>query len=40
MNDEKLRLTMGYNARKNIQRFSIDNVMPKWHDLFNKLTNN
>ncbi len=40
MNDEKLRLTMGYNARKNIQRFSIDNVMPKWHDLFNKLINN
>lgn len=40
MNDEKLRFTMGYNARNNIQRYSIDNVMPKWHDLFNKLTNN
>ena len=40
MNNEKLRFTMGCNARKNIQRFSIDNVMPKWHDLFNKLTNN
>lgn len=36
MNDEKLRFTMGYNARNNIQRYSIDNVMPKWHDLFNK----
>lgn len=40
MNDEKLRFTMGYNARNNIQRYSIDNIMPKWHDLFNKLTNN
>lgn len=37
MNDEKLRFTMGCNARKNIQRYSINNVMPMWHDLFNKL---
>lgn len=40
MNNEKLRVTMGCNAWKNIQRYSIDNVMPKWHDLFNTLTNN
>lgn len=37
MNDEKLRVSMGCNARKNIQRYSISNVMPMWYDLFNKL---
>jgi len=37
MNNEKLRITMGRNASRNIQRYSIDNVMPMWHDLFNNL---
>lgn len=32
--DEPLRMRLGANARKNIQRFSRDAVMQQWEDLF------
>lgn len=34
MKDVNLRLTMGYKASINIQRYSIDKVMPMWNRLF------
>lgn len=35
--NKELRSIMGNQARKNIQRYSADNVMPKWQNLFNQI---
>ena len=37
--DEKLRLLLGANARCNVQRFSQQQIMQQWMDLFYQLTN-
>lgn len=37
MKNEKKRKEMGYNAQKNIQRYSADKIMPLWINLFNQL---
>lgn len=37
MKDSELRKTMGEKARKNIQRYSIEKIMPIWNNLFNNL---
>ena len=34
MEDEALRKSMGQNALHNVSRFSVDNVMQKWVELF------
>ena len=36
--DEELRRRMGQAAKINSQRFSLDNVMKQWEDLFAELT--
>jgi glycosyltransferase involved in cell wall biosynthesis len=36
--DEALRKELGTNARKNVLRFSRENVMKQWEDLFNQMT--
>lgn len=36
--NEALRKELGANARKNILRFSRENVMKQWEDLFNQMT--
>lgn len=33
--NEELRIRLGHNARVNVQRFSEDNIMKKWIELFN-----
>ena len=38
MQDKELRTKQGISAKQNIQRFSEQNVMKKWEDLFSKLT--
>lgn len=35
--NKELRSIMGNQARKNIQRYSADNVMPQWQNLFNQI---
>lgn len=37
MNNYNLRITMGEAARKNVLRFSEDQIMPKWINLFDDL---
>lgn len=37
MKNDNLRRLMGHNACKNIQRYSIERVMPLWNQLFNQL---
>lgn len=37
MKDDNKRIKMGYNAQKNVQRYSADKIMPLWINLFNKL---
>lgn len=39
MGDASLRQNMGEKARKNIARFSCENIMQRWMDLFNSLVN-
>ena len=36
--DEELRRRMGQAAKVNSQRFSLDNVMKQWEELFAELT--
>lgn len=38
MSDEDLRIRMGKAARQNISRYSVDQVMEKWKDLFRQLS--
>ena len=33
MNDDKLRMKLGRNARVNIRRYDIDNIIGKWNDI-------
>ena len=40
MTYEKLRIKMGQNAQRNIQRYSLEHVMPQWNQLFNNLIQN
>ena len=40
MTDEKLRMKMGQSAQRNIQRYSLEHVMPQWNKLFIKLAKN
>jgi len=39
INDEEKRIMMGKNAYKSVQKYAPDNIMQKWVELFNKLTN-
>ncbi|WP_158582128.1 glycosyltransferase family 4 protein [Parabacteroides sp. AF48-14] len=39
MGDEPLRCRMGEKARSNIMRYSVEQVMGQWENLFNKLLN-
>ena len=40
LKDEKLRLTIGTNARKMVaERFSMDKFVNNWQDIFSKVTN-
>lgn len=39
INDEEKRIMMGQNAYKSVQKYAPDNIMKKWVELFNKLTN-
>ncbi len=36
ISDDSLRKTMGEKARKNIRRYRLENVMPKWEEVFDK----
>ena len=38
IDNEPIRKTMGINARKTVQKYSQDNIMKEWNDLFNSLT--
>lgn len=38
--DEQLRKQMGQNARRSVQRFLPENIMPRWIDLFSKIIKN
>lgn len=40
MQDEELRNKMGAQAKINSERFSMENVMQKWHELFKELAEN
>jgi len=37
MQDEELRIKIGVQAKINSERFSMENVMQKWHELFKEL---
>lgn len=37
--NEQIRKEIGKNARKSIQKYSQENIMKKWNDLFNSLIN-
>lgn len=39
MKDELLRTKMGISAREHVERFSIDNIGPKWKQLFDEVCN-
>ena len=40
MKNENLRLQMGEKARENVQRFSPQNVVKQWDELFKKINPN
>ena len=39
MDNENLRCQMGIKARSNIMRYSVDNIMKQWEELFLQLSN-
>lgn len=37
MQNENLRMQMAENGMRSVQRFSVDNIMKQWYDLFDKM---
>ena len=39
MRHYELRKEMGTQAKENVKRFSVENIMEKWNDLYKSLVN-